>query len=116
MTAEHSSLSPAQGRTAASRKAPLWLLVIVTIVGTLAMHMFLPALPDAARQLQAGASQMQLTITVYILGLGVGQLIYGPLSDSLGRRPMLLAGLIRSEEHTSELQSPCNLVCRLLLE
>ncbi len=76
------------------RKAPLWLLVVVTIVGTLAMHMFLPALPDAARQLDAGASQMQLTITVYILGLGVGQLIYGPLSDSLGRRPMLLAGLI----------------------
>jgi DHA1 family bicyclomycin/chloramphenicol resistance-like MFS transporter len=74
-------------------KAPLWLLVVVTIVGTLAMHMFLPALPDAARQLQAGASQMQLTITVYILGLGLGQLIYGPLSDSLGRRPMLLAGL-----------------------
>lgn len=76
------------------RTAPLWLLVSVTIVGTLAMHMFLPALPDAARQLEAGASQMQLTITVYILGLGVGQLIYGPLSDSLGRRPMLLAGLV----------------------
>ncbi len=94
MAAEHSSLPPAQDHAAASRKAPLWLLVIVTIVGTLAMHMFLPALPDAARQLQAGASQMQLTITVYILGLGVGQLIYGPLSDSLGRRPMLLAGLI----------------------
>lgn len=76
-----------------ARKAPLWLLVSVTIVGTLAMHMFLPALPDAASHLDASASQMQLTITVYILGLGLGQLIYGPLSDSLGRRPMLLAGL-----------------------
>ncbi|WP_027015937.1 multidrug effflux MFS transporter [Comamonas composti] len=76
-----------------SRRMPLWLLVIVTIVGTLAMHMFLPALPDAGLALSASSGQMQLTITIYILGLGLGQLIYGPLSDSLGRRPMLLTGL-----------------------
>lgn len=75
------------------RKAPLWLLACVTIVGTLAMHMFIPALPDAARGFGASAGQMQQTVTVYILGLALGQLIYGPLSDSLGRRPMLLAGL-----------------------
>lgn len=75
------------------RKAPLWLLACITIVGTLAMHMFIPALPDAARGFGVGPGQMQQTITVYILGMALGQLIYGPLSDSLGRRPMLLAGL-----------------------
>ena len=74
-------------------KAPLWLLAIITIVGTLAMHMFIPALPDAAKHLGASSAQMQQTITVYIVGLAVGQLIYGPMSDALGRRPMLLAGL-----------------------
>ncbi len=73
---------------------PLWLLVMVTLAGTLAMHMFIPALPDAARQLGSSSGQMQQTITVYIIGLAVGQLIYGPLSDSLGRRPMLLTGLV----------------------
>ena len=74
-------------------KAPLLLLAIITIVGTLAMHMFIPALPDAAKHLGASNAQMQQTITVYIVGLAVGQLIYGPMSDALGRRPMLLAGL-----------------------
>jgi DHA1 family bicyclomycin/chloramphenicol resistance-like MFS transporter len=59
----------------------------------MAMHMFVPALPYAASDLGANSSQMQLTITLYIVGLGVGQLFYGPLSDALGRRPMLIAGL-----------------------
>ncbi len=80
--------------TAPHRTPPLWLLVLITLAGTLAMHMFVPALPDAAHQLQASPNQAQLTITVYIVGLGLGQLIYGPLSDSLGRRPMLLVGLV----------------------
>ena len=75
------------------RKAPLWLLVMVTIAGTMAMHMFIPALPDAARHFGASSGQMQQTITVYILGLALGQLIYGPMSDALGRRPLLLVGL-----------------------
>ncbi|MFG5777857.1 multidrug effflux MFS transporter [Comamonas sp. J-3] len=75
------------------RVPPLWLLVLITLAGTVAMHMFVPALPDAAHHLQASPGQAQLTITVYIIGLGLGQLIYGPLSDSLGRRPMLLVGL-----------------------
>ena len=76
-----------------SQKAPLWLLVLVTIAGTTAMHIFTPALLDAGRHLDASTAQMQQTITVYIFGLAIGQLIYGPLSDSLGRRPMLLIGL-----------------------
>ena len=76
-----------------SRHVPLWLLVLVTLAGTVAIHMFVPALPDAARALASSAGEMQLTITVYVIGLGVGQLIYGPLSDSWGRRPMLLVGL-----------------------
>ncbi|NML45087.1 multidrug effflux MFS transporter [Ramlibacter sp. G-1-2-2] len=72
---------------------PLWLLVLVTLSGTMAMHMFVPALPDAARGLGASAGAMQMAISLYVAGLAVGQLFYGPLSDSLGRRPMLLVGL-----------------------
>lgn len=74
-------------------RTPIWLLVMITISGTLAMHMFVPALPDAANALHVSSTSMQMTISVYIVGLAVGQLIYGPLSDSLGRRPMLLIGL-----------------------
>ncbi len=71
----------------------LWLLVLIVISGTLAMHMFVPALPDAARTFGASRSAMQMTVSIYILGLAGGQLVYGPLSDSMGRRPMLILGL-----------------------
>ena len=77
----------------ASAAPPLWLLALITLSGTLAMHMFVPALPRAARDLGASPGTMQDTISFYILGLAVGQLAYGPLSDRYGRRPLLVAGL-----------------------
>ena len=74
-------------------KAPLWLLTLITFSGTLAMHIFVPALPEAARDLGASIGAMQLTMSVYVFGLAVGQLAYGPLADRFGRRPVLMAGL-----------------------
>jgi DHA1 family bicyclomycin/chloramphenicol resistance-like MFS transporter len=57
------------------------------------MHIFVPALPAAAEDLHATPAALELTISLYILGLAVGQLVYGPASDRFGRRPALLAGL-----------------------
>ena len=65
----------------------------VTASGTLGMHLIIPALPAAATELQVSPATIQLTITLYLLGLAIGQLLYGPLSDRLGRRPVLLGGL-----------------------
>jgi DHA1 family bicyclomycin/chloramphenicol resistance-like MFS transporter len=75
-------------------KVPLWLLALFTFSGTLAMHIFVPALPYAAESLHASATAMQLTVSLYIAGLAVGQLVYGPLSDRYGRRPTLMVGLV----------------------
>lgn len=72
---------------------PLWLLVLVTLSGTMAMHIFVPALPVAGAALQAEPASMQQTITWYVIGLALGQLVYGPVSDAWGRRPALLLGL-----------------------
>jgi DHA1 family bicyclomycin/chloramphenicol resistance-like MFS transporter len=72
---------------------PLWLLVLITTSGTFGIHVFVPALPQAGAALQAPAALMSLTISLYVLGLALGQLFYGPISDSFGRRPVLLAGL-----------------------
>jgi DHA1 family bicyclomycin/chloramphenicol resistance-like MFS transporter len=75
-------------------RVPLWLLALITFSGTLAMHIFVPALPQAAVDLGASQAAMQSTVSLYILGLAVGQLAYGPLSDRFGRRPVLMAGLV----------------------
>ncbi|MDE1158118.1 MAG: multidrug effflux MFS transporter [Neorhizobium sp.] len=77
-----------------SRVPTLWLLALITFSGTLAMHIFVPVLPIAGQSLHAGAAEMQSTISIYILGLAAGQLVYGPISDRYGRRPVLMAGLV----------------------
>ncbi len=75
------------------RRAPLALLVAVTMTGTVALHIFVPALAAAAADLRTDAAGVQATITVYLIGLAGGQLLYGPLSDRYGRRPVLIGGL-----------------------
>lgn len=65
----------------------------LTAFGPLSIDMYLPALPRLTSQLQASASQSQLTLTAILLGLAFGQLIAGPLSDSVGRRKPLVAGV-----------------------
>lgn len=61
--------------------------------GTVGMYIFLPALPLVAQDLGASSATVQLTVSLYIVGLALGQLVYGPLSDRFGRRPVLLVGL-----------------------
>lgn len=60
----------------------------------LSMDLYLPALPSLTRDLGGSASLVQLTLTACLLGLAAGQLIAGPLSDSMGRRRPLFVGLV----------------------
>ena len=69
------------------------LLTAVVGVGALSIDMFLPSLPTIAATFATGAATAQLTVTLFLAGLAVSQLFWGPLSDRLGRRPVLLAGL-----------------------
>ncbi len=77
----------------ARARAPFPLLVALTACGTLGMHIIIPALPATARAMGISIGTVQLTITLYLVGLATGQLLYGPLSDRFGRRPVLLAGM-----------------------
>src|SRR5215813_6683452 len=70
------------------------LLSLMTALGPLSMDMYLPSLPDISRALGAPVLQVQLTISSYLFGFAVGQIFYGPVSDRLGRRPVLLAALV----------------------
>ncbi len=62
--------------------------------GPLSTDMYLPGLPSLTRSLHASASSAQLTLTASVLGLALGQLLVGPVSDARGRRLPLLAGLV----------------------
>jgi len=67
-------------------------LAMLSAAGPLAIDMYLPAFPALSRELGVPASQVQLTLTAFLLGLALGQLCIGPLSDGWGRRRPLLAG------------------------
>jgi len=73
---------------------PLGLLLTAIVgVGALSIDMFLPSLPTIASVFETGAATAQLTVTLFLAGLAASQLVWGPLSDRLGRRRVLLAGL-----------------------
>ena len=63
-------------------------------LGSFATDLFLPAMPAAADALGASESAVALSVTTFLIGLGLGQLIAGPVSDGRGRRPTLLVGLV----------------------
>lgn len=68
----------------------LGMLIALPALGT---DLFVPALPGLAASLGAQPAAAQLTLTTYFIGLAAGQLLWGPLSDRYGRKPVLLAGL-----------------------
>ncbi len=69
------------------------LLAMLTAVGPISVDMYLPSLPDIGRALDASVPQVQLTLSGFLLCFAVGQIIYGPLSDHIGRRPVLQTAL-----------------------
>jgi DHA1 family bicyclomycin/chloramphenicol resistance-like MFS transporter len=69
------------------------LLGLLTAFGPLSIDMYLPALPALADGFHTGAPRVQLTLSAFFLGFGLGQLVYGPLSDRWGRKPPMLAGI-----------------------
>ncbi|MFJ2604732.1 multidrug effflux MFS transporter [Streptomyces sp. NPDC087425] len=80
----------------AARKASLLVTLILgglTATPPLAMDMYLPSLPEVTRSLSASAATVQLTLTACLLGMALGQLVVGPMSDRWGRRRPLLVGL-----------------------
>ena len=83
------SASPSEG----SRRTLFAVIIGCTAIGPMSMHILLPSLPGIRRIFAADFATVQLTLTLYLVGLAVAQLAYGPLSDRFGRRPVLLVGL-----------------------
>ena len=78
------------------RIALSWVLTLglLTAIGPLCTDFYLPALPEITDQLQATGTQTQFSLTAALIGLGLGQLFFGPLSDRIGRKKPLALSLL----------------------
>lgn len=92
------SATPAGGPApAASRRAGMLVTLVLgglTALPPLSMDMYLPALPDVTRSLGAPAATVQITLTACLMGMALGQIVVGPMSDRWGRRRPLLLGMV----------------------
>lgn len=71
----------------------IMLLALFTSLGPLSIDMYLPALPQMATDFQVSTLQMANTLPAYFMGLAIGQLVYGPISDRIGRKKPLYFGM-----------------------
>ncbi len=69
------------------------LLGLLTAFGPVATDMYVPSMPAIGQLLGASMSEVQLTLSSYLVGFAVGQVVYGPISDRFGRKPVLLMAL-----------------------
>ncbi len=102
-------------------RSRLWLLILLGALSgltPLSVDMYLPAIPTIAQDLQVSIETVQLTVSTFLAGFALGQLFYGPLADSLGRKPVMLFGLgvfvLASIGCVLANSLPLLLACRLL--
>jgi len=72
----------------------IWIVALAIAVGQLGTNLYLPALPSMATEFGASTALMAQTLTVYLAGCSLATLVVGPLSDTYGRRPVVLGGLV----------------------
>ena len=90
---EH-QLPPTASHSSQLIAPPVWFLAISSAVAVIGLTILTPALPLVKTELGVSSSAVQQLLTVYMIALAVGQLIFGSLSDRFGRRPILLLGAV----------------------
>lgn len=75
-----------------SRKL-LPILMMMVVLSPLAIDIYLPSMPEMAREFSVSDTQVQSTLVLFIFSMGIGQILIGPLADRFGRRPIALAGI-----------------------
>ena len=70
------------------------LLAFLTSFGPMSVDLYLPSMPAIAAALAAPPAHVQLTISLYLVGFAIGQIVYGPVSDRLGRKPIIVLSFV----------------------
>lgn len=89
--ASHAATEPGSGRFGVRL---ILVLALFSATGPLAMDLYLPSFPQIAESLRTDPAQVQLTFTAFVVGLGIGQIVWGPITDRFGRVKPLLVGTI----------------------
>jgi len=87
-------LAPPEPVAEGLSRVRLLLIAATTALASLSIDLYLPAFPELARQLGTSEAAVQITLTACVVGLAVGQIVAGPISDALGRRIPIVVGLV----------------------
>lgn len=80
--------------TRTSHLGLILILGLISMLMPLAIDMYLPSMPMIAEEFGVPAGRVQMTLSAYVLGFAIGQLFYGPMADSLGRKPVIFWGVL----------------------
>ena len=72
----------------------MMIIALLVAIGPMCTDMYLPALPQMVRYFGADTAQLQFTISIFLVGFALSQLIYGPLADRFGRKPVIVGGML----------------------
>ena len=70
------------------------ILGLLTMTGTVAVDLFVPAIPSISSDFNIGIGSIELSLAALFIGNGIGQIIYGSISDRFGRKPVILVSLL----------------------
>lgn len=79
--------------TASPNRAMPILIALLATLGPIGIDMYLPSIPAMAEALGSSEGAVQFSLMTFFVGLMLGQLVYGPLSDKFGRKPLIYLGL-----------------------
>lgn len=75
------------------KKYTFFILIVLAVLSNFSIELYVPSLPSIASSLLAKSTLVELSVTIYLLGAGIAQLVYGPLSDIYGRKIILIFGI-----------------------
>lgn len=77
-----------------SRKKLIFILGLISMLMPLSIDMYLPSFPAIGQEFGVNSGLVQMTLSIYVAGFALGQLFFGPMADSLGRKPIIVGGIL----------------------